>query len=485
MSVKFQSLSKLESQMNNLYSDGKYKEAIQLGEKLLENAKASEDIKSMMIAYLNLAGAYYNLGQIENAFNFFLQYKQLCDEHGDTRDRFHLYNLSAIMYAYDNNYEKAKEMIQECINIALELKMFHEASVSYNTYSTFLNMEGLFSKAGEIANISLKLAKEHSPGDVLLQCQIYTNIAFSKIGLKELHDAKNLLFPLEFNPYLNDHPHEKAYYLYTLALYYKNTNNANKQLDLLQQAYTLYSIYNDKIMLKRVLKNCIILYDELGDLNNAYRYMKEYIEITEQLSKIHLSSKLTELDIKNSISAIEKRANIDGLTGIYNRYYLEITCNQWIKDIKETGEHVSCIIFDIDDFKKINDTFGHLIGDEVIKKVAQTTKELFKSERAIVGRYGGDEFLVFLKGYDNHSIMKKAQQLFYTLTNICIPYLKNNIRFTVSMGVVCTDSIPYVKRFSQIFKLADQALYMAKKDGKNQIVSLSKHNCMVHNLMDS
>lgn len=481
LNVNVHRLTVLESRIKNLYLEDKYKEAIELCNQLLKKAEASEDFQAMLKTYIYLAGSYYNLGKIENAFNCLVKYKELCDEYGNTKDRFQLYSLSAIMYEYDSNYEKAKEMIQECINITLELEMYQEASVNYNTYSSYLNAEGNYIEACEVAKVALDLARKYSPSDILLQCHIHINIALAFIGLCQYKQAKNILDSLQHNPYINDHPYEKGYYLFTYALYYVRINQYSKALEFLQPAYSIYSTSHHAVMLKRVLKTKIYIYEKLEDFQACYFQMKEYINIAEQLSKFHLSCKMAELDIKNSIAAIEKRANIDGLTGIYNRYYLETTCNQWIKEMKETGEQIWCIIFDVDNFKKINDTFGHLMGDEVIKTVAQTTKELFKSDRAIVGRYGGDEFIVFLREYEIDDVREKVHNLFHTLTNIYIPYLKNEIRFTVSMGVVNTDSIPYVKKFEQIFKIADQALYLAKKQGKNQIISLLKDNCNSNN----
>lgn len=115
----------------------------------------------------------------------------------------------------------------------------------------------------------------------------------------------------------------------------------------------------------------------------------------------------------------------------------------------------------------------------MIKGVAQACLKVANEdkENIIVGRYGGDEFIVLLKGYPSHSIMERAKQLYNEITSFQINYLTNEIKVTVSIGVVCTNSIPYAKKFTQIFKVADQALYMAKRQGKNQIVYLSNENC--------
>jgi len=98
-------------------------------------------------------------------------------------------------------------------------------------------------------------------------------------------------------------------------------------------------------------------------------------------------------------------------------------------------------------------------------------------ENAIVGRYGGDEFIVLFKEGQPQYIMEKAKKLYNEITSFYVNYLSQEIKVTVSMGVVCTTSLPYAKKFAQLFKVADQALYMAKRQGKNQIVYLSNENC--------
>lgn len=118
----------------------------------------------------------------------------------------------------------------------------------------------------------------------------------------------------------------------------------------------------------------------------------------------------------------------------------------------------------------------------MIKGVAQACLKVANEdkENIIVGRYGGDEFVVIFKDYPSHSIMEKAKQLYNEITSVKVKYLNNEIKVTPSIGVVCTDSLPSAKKFTQLFRVADQALYMAKRQGKNQIVYLSKENCRLY-----
>lgn len=477
MNVKLHRLTKIESRVVNLYSDGKYNEAIELAQRLLESAKLSKDNKTMMNAYLNLAGCYYNLGEIESAFENILEYKRLCDEYGDERDKYYLYSLSALIYEFEENLEEAKKAIQKCIYYAMELEMYYSASVSFNTYSSYLVIDQNYEEAIKNADIAMDFAKEYCPGDILLQCQIYMNIAAAYIGMGKYDMAMEILEPLEFSPYLNNNLHEKAHYLFTLATLHHRKNEYNQALDLLHQAYDIITTFNDKVMLKNITKEMAEIYEKIGNYEKAVKLMKTYINFTQELHNLRLSSKVQEFDIKQSIAAIEKRANIDCLSGVYNRYYLEATCNKWLKEAKETNSHVCCIVLDIDHFKSINDTFGHLVGDEVIKAVGKACLEVINGEETMVGRYGGDEFVALLKNYPSQQIMQKAQELFNAITNAKVQYQNNTIQITTSIGVVCTESIGNAKKFTQIFNIADQALYMAKKQGKNQIVTL--YNCNI------
>ncbi|RUL50783.1 MULTISPECIES: GGDEF domain-containing protein [Lysinibacillus] len=479
MNVKLHRLNNLETRIVNLYSDGKYNEAIELANKLLESAGKAEDKKSMMNAYMNLAGCYYSLGQIESAFENVLEYKQLCDEFGDDRDKYYLYNLSAIIYEFEENYEEAKAAILECIDLALEFEMYHSLCESYNTYSSYLIIENNFEAALKYAQIAMNFAKSHYPSNVLLQCQIYINIASAYIGLEQIEVAKEILDSLQSNPYINSNIHETGNYYYALGKLYKKSRKYSTALLKLNEAYLIFESYNDQVMLKSISKESASIYELIFDFENACNMWKRYIDYSEKLFALRLSSKIKELDIKHSVAAIEKRANIDTLTGVYNRYYLETTCNTWLKDRNHTDSQVCCIVLDIDHFKVINDSYGHLVGDEVIKAVGETCLNVIceNKQNSLIGRYGGDEFVAILKNISPPRVLQKARELFIALSNLKVPHLQDVIQVTVSMGVVSTESVPSVKKFTQLFKVADQALYIAKKQGRNQIVFLSNDNC--------
>jgi len=472
-------LTRLESITDNLFSDGKYAEAIKAAKELLNSASESDDVKGMMNAHLHLASCYYFLGETETAFQHILDYKKLCNEYGDDRDKYHLYRLSALIYEYEEDFDEAKKAIQSCIKIAEELEMYYAVSSSYNSYCSYLIRERKYEEALNYANKALTICETHCPREILLQCHIYLNIAAIHIGRKELEKAEQMLKKIEPNIYINNLPHEKANFLYVKAAFHYVKGEYDEALQLLNESYQIYAEYQNQIKLKSILKTIATVYESLGDYKKSYEAMKEYIKITEKLYSIRLAAKMKDFDVQQSIKAIEKRANVDSLTGVYNRYFLETTCNKWLKEIKTSEQHICCAIIDVDSFKVINDTYGHLLGDEVIKGVAQACLKVANEdqENTIVGRYGGDEFIVLFKESQPQTIMDKAKKLYNEITSFHVNYLSQEIKVTVSIGVVCTSSIPYAKKFTQLFKVADQALYMAKRQGKNQIVYLSNDNC--------
>ena len=250
----------------------------------------------------------------------------------------------------------------------------------------------------------------------------------------------------------------------------------NDAITYFLEAEMIALTFNNHILLKRIYFYNALAYEQQHQFEKAYHYLKKHVEKLVATHKGHLLSKVNELDIQHSISMIERRANIDTLSGVYTRYYLESTCDAWLKEARQTKDHICCFVFDVDDFKVINDQYGHLVGDEVIKAVGQKCKEVMSEKDAIVGRYGGDEFVILLKNFSQEQIIKKANELFQALCSMTVVSDGHKIQFTISMGMVCNSSI-IARTFKQLFSVADQALYMAKNQGKNQIVSLSNMNC--------
>jgi diguanylate cyclase (GGDEF)-like protein len=155
----------------------------------------------------------------------------------------------------------------------------------------------------------------------------------------------------------------------------------------------------------------------------------------------------------------------DGLTGIYNHAFIVEALKDEVERSKRYGSLLSVVLFDIDDFKKVNDTYGHLAGDAVLQKLA----ELFKgSLRAIdiVGRYGGEEFLAMLPETDGINGYIVAERFRERIEKETFAYGEETIKITISGGVAQYTSGMDVNK---LIKVADDNLYTAKREGKNRI----------------
>lgn len=165
-------------------------------------------------------------------------------------------------------------------------------------------------------------------------------------------------------------------------------------------------------------------------------------------------------------SAVKRMATRDELTGLYNRRYFFETAEQELRAARDSERLCGIIIFDVDRFKRINDMYGHRIGDEVLRAVAQ---RLLRSTRDtdIIGRYGGEEFVVFQSGGTSESLRETAERIRRRVDKHPIATTRGLVHITMSAGVaVATEK---TRDLLNLFDRADTALYRAKEAGRNQV----------------
>lgn len=167
---------------------------------------------------------------------------------------------------------------------------------------------------------------------------------------------------------------------------------------------------------------------------------------------------------KNEVSRWKDQADRDALTGLYNRKYFEISSAAALKE--ETVNSAAIVFLDVDDFKRVNDTLGHIVGDDVLRSVAKKMLGAFR-HTDVVARYGGDEFVVFVNGIGRADLEKR-------LTKLCqifsYPYRNGNITYKVSGSIGAAIYPDDGTSYQELLDHADAALYTAKSRGKDQFV---------------
>ncbi len=186
----------------------------------------------------------------------------------------------------------------------------------------------------------------------------------------------------------------------------------------------------------------------------------------QQLQELNL----TQQKLKTANDDLARMAFSDGLTGIANRRLFDERLGDAHAEAMHSGQPLSVMQIDIDHFKLYNDTYGHLAGDECLRKVAQAIDQTLTGERDLAARVGGEEFAVLLPGQDAEHAGQVAERLQAAIRHLAIPHEKaTGTRYvTISIGVAMLKA---VQTTHQLMSDADRALYEAKSAGRNRVIT--------------
>ncbi len=203
-------------------------------------------------------------------------------------------------------------------------------------------------------------------------------------------------------------------------------------------------------------------------------HQRIFIHIARQVSvlieKSRLYQHIYELNkqLLDAMQLLKEQSCRDALTQIYHRGAIMEFMQQSLKSGIRKKQPVSVIMADLDHFKTINDTFGHGMGDTVLKSVSHTiTAQLRNCDS--VGRYGGEEFLIVLGDTDAASALLVAERIRHAIAALQFEHPSGNLTVTISMGISCSDNKNESKDENTLLLQADTALYHAKHSGRNRV----------------
>lgn len=183
--------------------------------------------------------------------------------------------------------------------------------------------------------------------------------------------------------------------------------------------------------------------------------------IIGEFARVFTITFLTEKDM------LIHTAEVDALTGLSNRHYINRICNFFHFGEKNGQREYAVAIIDIDNFKMVNDTYGHNTGDYVLKTISNVLKPSI-SRNVIIGRWGGEEFIIICVGTDSYDILKDLAEIIRDdIQNTTMDFEENHFNVTVSIGIHGTIQ---GEKYVNVFEKADANLYKAKKTGKNKVV---------------
>lgn len=274
---------------------------------------------------------------------------------------------------------------------------------------------------------------------------------------------------------------EERFFAYYLPVH-NGSENIIGAICILKPANQIHSKFAKQVipLIAIIIAGVVIItylnYLYFGKLNKNFKHIRNFLgEVTGGNLKAEMNREALAREdeigdvAKASVNMQRSLRNLivkDSLTDLYNRRY----CNQNLKNLSEqyikTGEPYTLAIADIDFFKKVNDTYGHIAGDEVLVSVAQIMKKSMAG-KGFAARWGGEEFLLVYTGCDMETTLTYLEMLVEAIREMRVEYDDKAIKITISIGVATGngDSV------DKVLCTADDRLYHAKKEGRDRVVS--------------
>jgi diguanylate cyclase (GGDEF)-like protein len=211
------------------------------------------------------------------------------------------------------------------------------------------------------------------------------------------------------------------------------------------------------LLFNNILSGCMILENTDKMLYNDFE-----ISIAKTFAE-YASIAISKANLFNQVNVL---ATIDSLSGLYNRRYFFSVSEKIFSQSKQSGDSISLLMIDIDFFKKINDTYGHSVGDEVIRFLGSNIKNFIR-KTDIICRYGGEEFTLLLPDSEIKIAVEIGERIRKFFQDSFVLASDQKISFTVSIGISTKDAS--TESLNDLLIKADKMLYEAKNNGRNQI----------------
>lgn len=479
----------MEALFDYFSNNGFLQNAIDLGNVMISNLGNDREGKIEKAGLINaLAGLEYRKGKYSSSLVHLKEALQIFEELNMKTKRARIYtNLSNIYFTL-HEYDKSLELTNNSLRMVTE-KKFPEI------YSKALNNKGVtlyaIGKKDDALDCFLKAVeiKERSEDERSLT-NSYENIVDIYLDKNAYDKAKIYIFKAV--ELAEKFPKEHAKTLIYLARYYKKTNEEEAARQTYEKCLKLFldseeshyfvNFYNEfskfeaktgrfkrafELKCKAYeLKEKIMLKEsktELLDIENSFEIRKRLTEakiIKEKNHELEKTNKqLEKLKnlLENTNKELKKLATIDSLTGLYNQRHMYEKLNNEIEKSLTQKTTFSLIMTDLDGFKVINDSMGHLVGDEYLKTISSIIRETLRNEDYAF-RYGGDEFLIILPRTPLEVAIKISEKIKTKIET-------SDLEITLSCGIREWSG----ENLKEILKKVDNLLYMAKKSGKNCI----------------
>ena len=423
------------------------------------------DSAGLLIGLTNSGVLYNDLGRFEEALIPLNEALERARNSGDEiRETAILSNLG-LSYANLERFDEAEQTVRKALELCERHGLIDVKANNLINLGETLGRMKCFPEALETLRQALELLQTLGKREQVVHCLIergviqldsgHSSQGFDSLN-QALEQAKVLgLLPLEAKAQRR------------LSQAFELTNNFETSLNHFKRFYDLERAIKDENMEQRL--RVFSAQHEVEKLRAESEIQRlrnvELAQALEALEEANLEKANLLETLEVQAKELEILAMRDPLTGLYNRRHLESTLETEFNVAKISQQPLTVLMFDADDFKRINDTFSHHVGDLVLTEITDLTRTHIRVTD-IAARYGGEEFVVVMPQTASQTAHGIAERLRHHIENHDWERLAKGLRVTVSIGVADDLSLP---DFEKLLSLADARMYQAKNDGKNKV----------------
>jgi diguanylate cyclase (GGDEF)-like protein len=198
---------------------------------------------------------------------------------------------------------------------------------------------------------------------------------------------------------------------------------------------------------------------------SAYKFNFEDLRILSVIADLASVA----IDRATIFKKVRELAIKDGMTDLYRKDYFIQRLKEEMNRAMINQTSIGIMLLDIDHFKNLNDKYGHIVGDSILKKLSLTLKKVIGNSGNLICRFGGEEFIIFLVKSSKEQTLQLAETLRQEIENLSLAFRRTKVKFTISIGTAVFPSDAFLLK--SLIEKADQALYKAKSQGRNKVCS--------------
>ena len=480
-----------------LHNDvGNYSEALQQSLRALELLQDAADTEAeahgILIDVLGtMSWTYRNYSDYAAAVEYGMRALGIAQQQNDQERQARLLNILGNIYADSNDLNTALEMSERALRLYREMALVYGECVVLNNLALTYLQRGDGAKALEACHESLRIAQAHDIASVAMTAQ--STLGEIYLGIQEFTRAEAELSLALSRSRERGARYDEFVNLLNLGKVAFGRTDVARALSVFADALAVAQTLNDRVGQFQCHQLLAEAHEVRGESAEALSHYKRFHALKETVFNENASKRLAGLQVIHQVEtakrdseihylrtielkkeiedrkaaqeALEKLANFDPLTGLLNRREFHALGELEVQRAQLGAQPITAILFDIDHFKRINDTFGHAAGDQALIHAAHIVRHNLR-EGELIARYGGDEFVILLPGSTREKGSQVAERLRVHLARHPIAVPAGEIGLTLSLGVAAADA-GQVLGLSDLLALADKALYAAKKAGRN------------------